>query len=166
MANFNIDALRQQIEALLREYPVVTDDLALLTDTLEGMTDLNEVLSALAHNIGQTAALAEGLYQYIKELRLRQRRFERREASLRDMVLSLMQSANLKKYELPHATLSQVKQQPQIVGDIDADALPDDLVRIKREANRAAIRAALDSGRDIPGLSLSNAAPNLMMKVK
>jgi hypothetical protein len=39
-------------------------------------------------------------------------------------------------------------------------------VRTKREANRTAVREALLAGRVIPGLSLSNAAPSLMIKSK
>jgi hypothetical protein len=47
-----------------------------------------------------------------------------------------------------------------------ADLLPDDLVRIKREADRVKIREALLAHRKLPGISLSNAPPTLAINVK
>lgn len=167
MANrFNIDEVRHQIEALLREHPDFAEDEVLLLDMLEGETDLHGALSSLASYTAETATMIEALGGTLSNLKSRRARFEARVEMLRDLMLKLLQAANLKRIELPEATLSQVRQQPAIVGDLDADKLPDDLVRIKREPNRTAIRAALDAHRVIPGLSLSNAAPTLMMKVK
>jgi DNA-binding transcriptional ArsR family regulator len=166
MTKIDADEVRRQIEALLREHPDLNEDEDLLHDMLEGETDLFAALSSLATYVAATDALVASLNGTLSEFRDRKSRFETRVEVLREVMLKLLQTANLKRVELPEATLSQVRRQPQIVGEVDADALPDDLVRIKREPNRTAIREALDNGRELPGLSLSNAAPGLMMKVK
>jgi hypothetical protein len=167
MANrFNIDDLRRQIEALLRDHPALADDEVLRADMLDGETDLHAALASLAASTAETGMLIEALGGTLADLKVRKARFEYRVEVLRELILTLLQSADLKKIELPAATLSQVRRPPQIVGEIDAEQLPDDLVRIKREPNRTAIREALVNRRLLPGLSLSNAAPGLMMKVK
>ena len=52
------------------------------------------------------------------------------------------------------ATLCAPRPSLVIADDIDADALPDALVRIRREPSKTAIREALDRGEAVPGASL------------
>jgi hypothetical protein len=167
MLNVNfVDELRRQLEALNRDYPELADDEVLAADTFEAETDLYSALTALVAAQADTSTLMEALGGRIKTLSERLARLGRRSDGLRALMLKLLQSAELKKIELPDATLSQRFGQPQIIGEVDVEALPDDLIRIRREPNRAAIREALMGHRAVPGLHLSNAPPSLMIKVK
>lgn len=163
---FDIDQLRIQIEALIRDYPDLAEDEMLRADMLDGSTDLREVLTALFHSIDDNKIMVDAVEERLRELMGRRGRFNRRVEFLRELMLKLLQSANLKKIELGEATIYQKNVPPQIVGEVDVDALPDDLVRIKREANRTAIREALLQHREVPGLALSNSPPTLTINAK
>ena len=163
---FDVDQLRLAMDALLRDNPTLEDDEVLRADMLEGATNMIEVLERLA---GAYAADRDRVL--IQTMRInnatdRRARFVRRIEHLRGLMLSIMQAGDLKKLVLPMATLTQRKGQQGIVGEPDVDALPDEFVRTKREADRVAIREALLAGRKVPGLSLSNAPPSLQIKEK
>ena len=162
----NLDQLRFDIQNLLLQYPELAEDDVLREDTLDGVTDFREALSGIVRRIDNAMMLKSALNVRIDELKQRRERFDLRIDRLRELTLSVLQSANLKKLELPEVTLSQRAGLPQIVGEPDVDQLPDDLVRIRREPNRTAIREALLAHRELPGLSLSNAPPSLVVKMK
>jgi hypothetical protein len=167
MANqFDVDQVRLQIEALIRDNPILEDDERLRADMLEGATDMVEVLKRMAGAYVADRDMVLTLTTRINRATDRRARFVRRIEHLRDLMLSVMQSANLKKLALPEATLGQRKGQPGIVGEPDVDVLPAEFVRVKREADRIAIREAMLAGREVPGLSLSNAPPSLQITVK
>lgn len=158
--------LRLEIETMLREYPALADDDVLRVDMLEGSTDIRDVLINLTATLGATKALGAGLHDYIAELSGRFERYEHRQEFLRDLIFRVMDSGQLKKQELPHATLSLKNNPLRLVGDADPATLSDELCHIKRTVNRTAIRTLLEAGGDVPGFVLSNAAPSLVVKVK
>jgi hypothetical protein len=162
----NFDQLRLEIETFIRNNPELEEDDVLRADMLEGATDIKEALALLFRKADDRKLLADAVTLRIDELIERRLRFTHSVEVTRELILKLLQAANLKKVELAEATLSQRATQPQIIGTVDPDLLPNDLVRTKREANRTAVREALLAGRVIPGLSLSNAAPSLMIKSK
>jgi hypothetical protein len=163
---FNIDQLRHDIEALLREFPDLADDEILRADMLDGETDITTVLTELFRTVDDNKSMIEAMTSRLQELSARRARFGRRVEYLRELMLRVLQSANLKKLELPEATLSQRAVPPAVIGEVDVDALPDDLVRITREPNKTAIREALLAHREVPGLALSNSPPSLAVRVK
>jgi hypothetical protein len=163
---FNIDQLRRDIEALIREYPDLGEDEILRADMLDGETDLRSVLTMLFNTVDDNKAMIAAITERLQQLSARRARFGRRVEFLRELMLKILQSAQLRKIELPEATLSQRTVPPQIVGEVDADALPDDLCIIRREPNRNAIREALLNDRAVPGLSLSNSPPALLVNAR
>jgi hypothetical protein len=163
---FNIDELRRQIEAMLRDFPDLIEDETLRLDMLDGQTDLREALTGLADKMHDTLSMMAALTQRIATMTERRGRFSRRADFLRALMLKVLQSADLRKIELAEATLSQRAGQPKIVGEVDVNTLPAEFVRVTTEPNRVAIREALMAHREIPGLSLSNAEPGLIIKVK
>ena len=163
---FNVDQLRLDIEALLREYPELFEDEAARLDTLDGATDLRDVLSRLANSYEDTLGLEVGVQSRIGELEARAERFNRRGVLIREMIFRVLESANLKKVELPEVTLSLRNNRPHLVGDADPMRLPDDLCKITRSINRGKIREAIENGHPVEGFALSNSAPSLVVKVK
>jgi Arc/MetJ-type ribon-helix-helix transcriptional regulator len=167
MGNFvSVDALRIEVASLLREYPELMDDDVARLDTLEGATDIREVLIRLARALDETKALEEGVHARIAELTARQGRFVSRGEMLRDLIFKVLESANLKKVELPEATLSLRNGVPRLTGEADPASLPDDLVKITRAVDRKKVREAIEAGQIVPGFTLSNAQPSLTVRVK
>jgi hypothetical protein len=165
-SDFDVDQLRLQMEALIRDNPDMEDDERLRVDMFEGATDMGEVLERLVGAYAADRDMVMTLTSRINRMTDRRARFVRRIEHLRALMLSVMQSGNLKKLTLPEATLSQRRGQPGIVGEPDVNLLPAEFVRVKTEADRIAIREALLAGRQLPGLSLSNAPPALQITVK
>jgi hypothetical protein len=166
MYRHNADALRREIERLLLEYPELADDEVLRADMLDGSTDIGDILLSLIHTIQDATALKEGTQARIDELKARGERFAMRQDFVRGLIFKIMETAQLKKVELSEATLLIRANPQQLVGDIDVNALPDELCRIKREPDKAKIKAALLAGQTVPFCQLSNAPPSLMVKVK
>jgi hypothetical protein len=160
------NALRAEIEFLLSQYPELADDEILRADMLEGSTDIREVLTDLNRTLQDTKALIDGTQGRMDELAERRLRFRRRTEFVRDLMQRILESAQIRKIELPEVTLSLKNNPQQIIGEPDPEALPDDLVKIAREPDKKKIRAALMAGCEVPGVVLSNAPPSLMIKVK
>lgn len=158
------DEIKRHIEFLLAAYPEMGEDETLRSDMIEGETDAFEFLSNLTRKIGEAKALTEGTDLYVKELRERTARVDRRIEGLRFLAFKIMESANLKKAELPEATLSIRNGVPKVV-ITDETALPDIAVRIKREPDKTRIKELLQEG-PVAGACLSNAEPTLSIRVK
>lgn len=168
MANFKHDAdmLRIDIEHLLSQYPDLADDEVLRADMLEGSTDIREILTGLNRTLEDTKALIDGMQGRLEDLAARRARFRQRGEFVRDLMLRILESAQLRKLELPEVTLSTKNNPQQIIGEPDAETLPDDLVKVTRAPDRKKIREALIAGQEVPGVILSNAPPSLMVRVK
>lgn len=159
--------LQQEISNLYLQFPdLVGDDEMLRVDTLEGATNLKELATAILRGIADARALFDGTKERADELKARQQRFVMRGEFLRALLMKILQHANVRKLELAEATVSLRHGAPQIIGEPDPDKLPDEFVRIKREADRVKIRTALVNGLEIEGLSLSNGEPTLAVNVR
>lgn len=133
---------------------------------------LDELQGSLADKLGRVArwratelALAAAGKAEAKRLtdraKVREARVERVEAA----VQALMERLGAKKVDTDVATFSLQKpggKDPVVV--VDDAVLPDDLVRVKREADKEAIRAALEAGRDVPGATIQQRG--LVLRVK
>lgn len=161
-----IDALRLEIENLLRLYPEIAEDEVLRADMLDGETSMADVLTGLIRLGEDARTMRDATKTQLDNLKARSERFGRRLEVTRSLMHSILNVANLKKVELPEATVYLRNNPQQLIGEPDGDALPDEFVKIKRMADRAAIKAALQAGRELPGLQLSNAPPSIMVMVK
>jgi hypothetical protein len=163
---FNVDELRRHIEALIREFPDLAEDEMLRIDMLDGETDIRRVMTSLFHDVDDNKSKIVAITVRLQELSARRERFGRRVDFLRQLMLKILQSAELSKIELAEATLSQRAVAPQVIGELDVDALPDDLVKVTRAPDKTKIREALLAHREVPGLALSNSPPTLVVNVK
>jgi hypothetical protein len=162
----DINRLRLDIEALHRDYPELAMDEVATLDMLEGETDLLKVLAKLGRERDNTKVLQDGLHSRVGELIGRETRFDLRQEFVREVIFRLMESAQLKKCELPEVTFSMRNNPPRVVGDADPATLPDDLVKITRTISKTKIKEALESGRHVDGFVLSNSPPSLVVRVK
>lgn len=174
-----MSALQAARQRLLEEDPDLAADETLMADilgsdpnTVDAMDVLHRVLRASVHAKSMAAA-AEAR---AAEIELRRDRYRRRAESLVTAAFNAMAALDLRKVELPDLTAS-LRAGAQSVVILDEDALPDEYVRVAttRTPDKKAIRDALmrrsesadpDQGNDIPGATLSNGLPSLMIKVK
>jgi hypothetical protein len=162
----NPDIIRQQISNLRLQYPDLVEDDESWLLTIESETDLDKLLIQIVRAIDDVAALENGTEERLTMLKARKDRFAYRQHALRKLAFTVMDSAGLQKKELPEATLSLRKGQPQLIGDCDAAALPDELCKISREPDRTKIKAALKDGATVAGFQLSNSPPSITLRIK
>jgi len=155
--------VRAQIDALRAAYPDIWEDDDLLAGMLEGETDLWPMLAETVQRIAWAQGMSEGIGNIMDDLKARHGRFERRIEVLRTFAFKLLQIADVRRVELPQATLS-IQNGPTKVIVTNEAALPLPCVRIKREPNKVAIRGYMDIHGSCPGAELSNAEPMLVIR--
>ena len=155
--------LEQAISSLLEEFPEAKNDDEFWLDVLEGQTDFNDIIAALAKDIKMAKAQVSGLKELTKELRERQARFEAKEEFNRSLILKLMEMAGVKKLTLPVATVNITNVSPSVM-ILDESAIPDAFMRIKKEPNKTAIKAALETGQAISGAVMSNGSTTVSIR--
>jgi hypothetical protein len=151
------------VAAMLRD--VLTEDEQLYLNTLEGETDLYELvrqlLGAIEEDEGAQAILAE---QITARNERKQRAGKRIEAN-REAIAALLECAQLDKLTLPEATLSLRKVPPKAIVTDEA-AVPDEFCRFTRKPDMAAIKAGVESGAAVPGVSFDNGGTSLTVRRK
>lgn len=162
---FDVDRVRQEILNLLVSYPELAEDELLRADMIEGATSAHDFLRIVEQRRQEATSMAGAIASNIAELGLRQERFERRERAMRQLMFKVMETADLKKIELPEATITMRAGSPQVV-IIDHRLLPDDLVRVKREPDKQEIRKRLMEGEALNGAYLSNGFPSVSIRTK
>jgi hypothetical protein len=148
--------VRAQIEALRVSHPDIWEDETDRLLALESETTTREYLIAVVRRMLEAEALADEL----EATKARQQRFGRRAEAMRALAHKVMDWAELRKLELPQATLSIRAGVPRVIVT-DETVLPPNCVRIKREPDKTAIREHLARGERIPGAEMSNAEPVL-----
>jgi hypothetical protein len=174
-----------QAVAALRESLAAVDaeDEALLLDTVEGETSLFEAIDLILERIVGNQAMVDGMKAAEDRLAARRQRYEKRVETDRTLIEQALALAELQKVERPLATLSMSKRTPSLVvleeADIPADYFKAADPKLDRKALTDALKArakALDDlpeapearaaalaalPPEIPGATLSNAAPIL-----
>ncbi len=161
-----LDATRVtlEIERLLAEYPELAEDEALRADMVEGSTDAFAVLSRIVATMREATATVAAIKIQADALLSRAERFERREKAMRALAQRIMEAANIRKAELPEATLSIRAVAPRPVVTDEA-ALPEEAWRTKREHNLKWIADQFRAGEFVPGAEMSNGGATLSVRV-
>lgn len=163
MNRVELAVLERTIRDFIDANPELAEDEQLRADCLEGELDIDKVLARLVRHEREAAAMAGACETQSQELEIRRDRFALRGNAFRAAMLNVMDAADLRKFELPQATISVRSGQPSVV-IVDEAVLPENVIRIKREPDRKAIKDALTSGADVPGAALSNGAPSLQIR--
>jgi hypothetical protein len=166
MREQDVNALRLEIERWLRDWPELAEDIQLRADMLDAETPIADVLADLIRIGEGTRMLRDASHEQLARLKARVERFDRRVEFTRSLMLSIMSAAELRKFELAEGTVYLRNNPPQIVGIADGNKLPDDLVKIERKPDRVKIKEALQAGREIEGLALSNAPPSIVVAIR
>jgi len=161
-----LDATRVtlEIERLLTEYPELAEDEALRADMIEGSTDAFAVLSDIAKTMAEAKAMSAAISDNIEALSERASRYDRRARAMRTLAQRIMEAANIRKAELPEATLSIRAVAPSLI-ITDEASLPDWAWRVKREPDKATIKDRVKAGEFVPGAEMSNGGSTLSVRV-
>lgn len=156
--------LIERIAALLAPY---ADDGETFWDTLDGETDVLDMIDRHLAASQDDAALAAAIKAQEDDLRARRQRIELRSAAHRDAIRLIMQAAGQRKLERPRGTisLSAARLSVQIIDDT---AIPSQLCTVKTitSPDKAAIKAQLEAGEDVPGACLVRGDETLTVRVK
>lgn len=151
------------VAAMLRD--MVDEDEQLYLDTLEGETDLYEWVTRLLDRIEDEEGTQAKLCEQIDARKERAARSTNRVKAHREAIMALLECANLDKLTLPEATVSVHKVPPKPIV-VDEAALPDELCRFSRKPDMAAIKAEVEAGRAVSGVSFDNGGTSLTVRRK
>jgi hypothetical protein len=142
------------------------DDEEAFLDTLDGEADTTEAARRVLRWANEQEAAAESMKGLSATYASRAAVLLGRKDGARTALFHFLEYLGVKSMQLPEGTLSIRAGTAQLVGEVDPASLPDDLVRIKREPDKTAIKKALEGGREVPGYTLSNGAPSLSVRVR
>ncbi|WP_266029947.1 siphovirus Gp157 family protein [Brucella intermedia] len=151
--SYDVTVLEREFADLVAAYPELAEDEELRADTIEGETDAYRVLGKIVAIERDANSMVLAIGERAKELGARKERYTRRKDAMRALLLRLLKAADLNKVSLPEATVSIGKGRAG-VEIVDETLLPDNVIKLKREPDKTAIKAALDAGEDVPGAAL------------
>jgi hypothetical protein len=113
-------------------------------------------------------ANAEALKAVEADFASRRARYAERVAWARTALSRFMDEVGMAKIERPEATLSMRDGLPSVIyaADFDVEKLAPNLVKTKKEADKVAIKAELEAGYAVKGVTLSNGSRVLTVRVK
>ncbi len=125
-------------------------------------TAINELLD----DFFRAEAESNGLKASASEIAKQKKEADQRVEAAREQLAKMLTEAGVTTENHPRAqiTLASGRVTLQVAPDADVETLPIDMVRIKKEADKAAIQAALTEGQKVPGYSLAQGAPSLRIK--
>lgn len=151
---YDVTVLEREFADLVAAYPELAEDEELRADTIEGETDAYRVLGKIVAIERDANSMIAAIAERAKELSSRKDRYTRRKDAMRSLLLRLLKAADLNKVSLPEATVSIGKGRAS-VEIVDADLLPDNVIKLKREPDKTAIKAELEAGNEVPGAVLA-----------
>jgi len=163
---------RHKVAALVAmlEAQGFTGDDELILDAIEGETNAMEAVSKVLRRLGEDEARSEALKAYEGDLAGRRRRYDERVKFARLTLLNFMQEFGLKKIERPEATLSFSLggQRISYAPDMDPKKLPEAFQRVTVDADKAAIKDAMEADRtlELPGVFWTNGGASLTVRRK
>lgn len=160
--------LKEQGEAaralILNIRDVIGEDEEMLETAIEGETDLKEAISAAVDRMAILNDFQESLETRIKSLQERRDRFEDQAARIKAAIHVAMGQAELRKLELPQATLS-VRAVPPKVEIIDESAIPSQFWKPQDpKLDKKAVLEALKAKEPVAGAVLSNGGETLSIR--
>ena len=127
-----------------------TDTLSILFEELE--TNLSEKLENTAKITLDIDADGEKIANEIKRLQDKKRKLEANSQRLKALMLQAIKSSGQSKIKTPTFTFGTRVSESIEIDDIEA--LPDEFLRVKKEADKKLIKEAITSGKLISGAHL------------
>ena len=143
---------------------VLGDDEDAIHDAVEGETGLLEAIWSAVDRLAEIEAHDEALELMMKSLASRRDRFQNQAEQIRAALLVAMSMAELKKLELPQATISR-KPTPAKALIVDEAAIPARFWKPSDpKLDKKSVLDALKAGEAVPGTSLSNGGETIAIR--
>jgi len=151
-------------ERLQREVPDLDEDT--LADTLEGLSDLPDMLAAVLRSAFDDEDVAAALKSRLAEMQARHERLVRRAETKRQLVVSAMERAEIKRISMPDFTATLRLARPPVIV-IDEKSIPDAFWHPQPpKLDRQGLYIALRDGRDIRGACLDTPRTTLSVRTR
>ena len=165
-----IAALREESEAarglLANIRDIIGDDEDMIATAVEGETNLLEAIGSGVKRLAELDALLDSTKALADGIEERRARFKRQHELLKDALLVAMESSEIKKLELPLATIS-VKRTPASAMIVDESAVPSKFWKPQDpKLDKKAVLDALKTGEAVEGATLSNGGQALQVRFK
>lgn len=143
---------------------VIGDDEDAIHDAIEGETNLIEAITNAVDRIFELEAHQEALAAQIKAMGERKSRFEVQSERIRTAICVAMGAADLKKLELPKATISRKPVAPKALIVNEAEIPSRFWKPADPKLDRKAVLDALKAKESVPGAQLSNGSETISIK--
>ncbi len=153
--------LREQIR---NEFPDIDEET--LADTVEGLTNLNEMLGAVVRSHLDDIAIVDALKSRVANMQDRLSRISKRAEKKRELVISVMEQADLKKLTEADFTVSlRSASAPLVV--TEEGSIPEPFWKPQvPKLDRLGLIGALKSGKQVPGAVLGNPRMTIAIRTK
>jgi uncharacterized protein YbcI len=147
-------------------HSVLSDDEEMAITAIEGETNLLETISVAVERISELEALEDATKARLDALKARKERFGRQAENIRTALLAAMAAVEMRKLELPTATITLKAVPPKANVYSEADVPSSFWKPQPPKLDLAAITAALKAKETIPGASLSNGNETVSIRFK
>lgn len=163
----NIQSNLPLIAAMAEMLAPYRDDEETYSDTLEGETNVMDLLDGEIAAMQSDEALAEAIKAQEDALRVRRERVSMRAEAHKKNLKLILQHAVLQKAERPRATVS-IRPGSLSVRIVDEAEIPSQLMREKvtRAPDKAAIKAQIEAGVEVPGAVIERGDDTVSVRVK
>jgi hypothetical protein len=134
-------------------------------DTLDGECDAMDILGRLILSREDAKAHEAASKAVADDYAARTRRMADKQRAVAKAIGQLLDAIGERKIAHPLGTVSR-KDGTIGVEITDEDSVPTQLCKITRTPDKAAIRAAIEAGEDIPGAALRRGEPGIIVRVK
>lgn len=149
---------------LVNIHTVIADDEDLALNTIEGETSLIETIKLAVERIADIEAFREATKARRDALKAREDRLAKQQELLRTALVAAMGAVEMKKLELPAATLTikAVPPKATIVSEVD---IPSNFWKPQDpKLDLKAITDALKAKETVPGATLSNGGETIQIR--
>lgn len=145
-ARFDFSHIAQTAEALDL---LCEGDERLFHDMLLGETEIDHIVSRIHEQIARDEEMLAGIAEREAAIRERKQRIAARKDGAKALIGRVLRAGHLTKLELAEVTYSVRDGKPSL-RVVDPEAVPDELQRIKREPDKAAINERFAAATELP----------------
>lgn len=149
---------------LLNIRSVIGEDEEAAHDAIEGETNLLETISSAVDRLSEIEAHADAIKTRIDDLKARKERLTNQAEHIRTALVVAMGVAEIKKLELPQATLSRRPTSPSVTIVSEADIPSRFWKPSDPKLDKKAVLDALKAEEAVPGAALSNGGETISIR--
>lgn len=145
---------------------IIGEDEGDIATAVEGETNLHEAITRAVARVAELDALVAATDTVIENVKERQARLKKQRELIRSALTVAMEAGEIKKLELPLATLSLKRVAPSTVFS-DEWLVPEKFWTPQPpKLDKKAVLDALKAGEQVPGATLSNGGQSIQVRFK